>query len=197
MIGGKCHHFGLLYSRIIKSFPFAKRSCLWTFLKGAGRVGMKGSMREFPNGPVVRVPCFHCQGQFYPWLGTKIPEAALCGQKQEGSMNNKNTESSYQLSGGIFITDGTPWRQIRVDMELLKFERQTSMLTLSMQDFCRITALSLILLFQLRSLSHMYFIFPFCSRSIIGCLHRDLRVWAYLYRIINFAWYFNCYSFWY
>ena len=102
-------------------------------------------------------------------------------------MNNKNTESSYQLSGGIFITDSTPKRQIRVDTELLKFERQMFMLTLSMQDFCRIRGLSLILLFQPRFLSHMYFIFPFCLRPITGCLPRDPRVWAYLYSIINFV----------
>lgn len=61
------------------------------------------------------------------------------------------------------------------------------MLTLSMQDFCRIRGLSLFLLFQPRFLSHMYFIFPFCLRPIMGCLPRDPRVWAYLYSIINFV----------
>lgn len=34
----------------------------------------------------------------------------LCAakKKEEGSMNNKNTESSYQLSGGIYITGWYP-----------------------------------------------------------------------------------------
>ena len=37
--------------------------------------------REFPGGPVLRIPCFHCQGpEFNPWSGTKIPQAAQRGQ---------------------------------------------------------------------------------------------------------------------
>ena len=30
----------------------------------------KGEMREFPGGPVVRTPHFHCRGhRFNPWSG--------------------------------------------------------------------------------------------------------------------------------
>ena len=42
----------------------------------------KHSAREFPGGPVVRTPCFHCGGVgSIPGQGTKIPQAVQCGQK--------------------------------------------------------------------------------------------------------------------
>ena len=38
---------------------------------------------DFTGGPVVKILCFHCWGhRFDPLLGTKIPYAKLCGQKQ-------------------------------------------------------------------------------------------------------------------
>ena len=39
---------------------------------------------NFPGGPVVKTPCFHCRGLgFYSWLGNynKIPHSSQCGQK--------------------------------------------------------------------------------------------------------------------
>ena len=31
---------------------------------------LKIHLQEFPGGPVVRTPCFHCRGHgFDPWLG--------------------------------------------------------------------------------------------------------------------------------
>ena len=37
---------------------------------------------EFPGGPGVRTPCFQCWGPgSIPGRGTKIPQAAWCGQK--------------------------------------------------------------------------------------------------------------------
>ena len=38
--------------------------------------------QKFPGGPVVRTWCFHCHGLgLSPSQGTKIPQAAQCGQK--------------------------------------------------------------------------------------------------------------------
>ena len=40
-----------------------------------------GCWREFPGGPVVRTPRSHCRGLgSIPGQGTKIPQAAWCGQ---------------------------------------------------------------------------------------------------------------------
>ena len=40
--------------------------------------------REFPGGPMVKTPCFHCRWhKFYPWSGSKIPLAAWHGQKKK------------------------------------------------------------------------------------------------------------------
>ena len=38
---------------------------------------------EFPGRPVVRSPCFFRGHGFYLWSGTKIPKAALRGQKKK------------------------------------------------------------------------------------------------------------------
>ena len=40
------------------------------FLQRRGKSAFKVCLREFPGGPVVRTPHFHCQGPgFDPWLG--------------------------------------------------------------------------------------------------------------------------------
>ena len=37
---------------------------------------------DFPGGPVVKTPCFHCRGQrFDPGWRTKISHALWCDQK--------------------------------------------------------------------------------------------------------------------
>ena len=37
-----------------------------TYLEDIKRV----EYRDFPGGPMVRTPCFHCRGQgFHPWWG--------------------------------------------------------------------------------------------------------------------------------
>ena len=44
----------------------------------------KGILGEFPGGPVVRTRCLHWQGTgAIPGQGTKIPQAAQCGQKEK------------------------------------------------------------------------------------------------------------------
>ena len=131
-------------------------------------------------------------GGSIPGWGTKIPEAALCSQKKEGGQHEQ--QKYWVKLSVIWGNIHNRWyplktNQSRHGRNCWKFERQMFMLTLSMKDFCRIRGLSLILLFQPRFLSHMYFIFPFCLRPITGCLPRDPRVWAYLYSIINFVWF--------
>ena len=37
---------------------------------------------DFPGGPVVRTPCFHCRGNGFDW-GTRIPHAVWHGQKKK------------------------------------------------------------------------------------------------------------------
>ena len=44
---------------------------------------------DFPGGPVVKTPRFHCRGRrFDPWWGNKIPRAAQL--RQNTTQNNKN-----------------------------------------------------------------------------------------------------------
>ena len=45
---------------------------------------MKMKFREFPGGPVVRTPRFHCRGPgLLPGRATKIPKATWRGQKKK------------------------------------------------------------------------------------------------------------------
>ena len=40
--------------------------------------------RDFPGGPVVRTPCFHCRGHgFHPWSGSEDPTCQLAWPKKE------------------------------------------------------------------------------------------------------------------
>ena len=48
---------------------------------------------EFPGSPVVRVRCFHCCGLgSVPDWGTKISQAARCGQKKKKKMLHGNSD---------------------------------------------------------------------------------------------------------
>ena len=70
-------HPVLPYGCILCSFKFN----LFILLPFAFKKEKK--KREFPVGPVVRTPSFHCQGPgSIPGPGTKIPQAAWRGQKQ-------------------------------------------------------------------------------------------------------------------
>ena len=45
---------------------------------------VKKSGWEFPGGPVVRTPCFHCRGPgFDPWSGNEDPTSCAAGQKKK------------------------------------------------------------------------------------------------------------------
>ena len=42
----------------------------------------RNEVLDFPGGPVVKTPSFHCKGcRFDPWSG-KIPHATWCSQKK-------------------------------------------------------------------------------------------------------------------
>ena len=44
------------------------------------RITIKGAGQEFPGGPEVETPCFHCRGSIStPGQGTKISYDTLCG----------------------------------------------------------------------------------------------------------------------
>ena len=44
---------------------------------------------DFPGGPVVKTPSFHCRGLgFDPWSRTKIPHAAQRGTAKQKSVDN-------------------------------------------------------------------------------------------------------------
>ena len=56
----------------------------WKVCYRGSTADLRKQKREFPGGPVVRTPCFHCWGPgFNPWSGTKIPQAAWCGPKKK------------------------------------------------------------------------------------------------------------------
>ena len=45
---------------------------------------LKKQNRDFPGGPVVKTPFFHCRRHgFDPCQGTKIPHATQCSQKNK------------------------------------------------------------------------------------------------------------------
>ena len=51
---------------------------------------------DFPGSPVVKTPNFQCRGhKFNPCLGTKIPYAALCSQKEKKSLTLGWEVSAY------------------------------------------------------------------------------------------------------
>ena len=46
-------------------------------------MNLQNRNREFSGGPVVRTPCFHCQGSgLIPGQGTKILENMITAKKQ-------------------------------------------------------------------------------------------------------------------
>ena len=50
----------------------------------------KPHYRDFPGGPVLETPCFHCRGHgSIPGQGTKVPHAAR--PKKDKNKNKKNT----------------------------------------------------------------------------------------------------------
>ena len=47
--------------------------------------------REFPDGPVVRTPCFHCwEAGFSPWSGNYDPASRVVVKLRKQTNNNKN-----------------------------------------------------------------------------------------------------------
>ena len=56
----------------------------------------KDTDREFPGGPLVRTPSFHCQGpRFNPWSRTKSPQAASCTAKKKKKISY-NTDKNFK-----------------------------------------------------------------------------------------------------
>ena len=46
--------------------------------------------QDFPGSPVVKTPCFYCQGHgFDPWLEWRFPYAMQHGQKKKKNQNTK------------------------------------------------------------------------------------------------------------
>ena len=44
---------------------------------------MTNTFKDFPGGPVVKTPRFHCRGdRLYPWLGNKDPICFMVQQKK-------------------------------------------------------------------------------------------------------------------
>ena len=58
----------------------------------------KAKLAGLPGGPLVKAPCFRCRGAgSVPSWGTKILQAAQCGQKKrkKTKRENKTSNSSY------------------------------------------------------------------------------------------------------
>ena len=52
---------------------------------------------EFPGGPVVKTPCFHCRGRgFIPGPGTNIPHASQCIPQIKNKLINKIKDEGVQ-----------------------------------------------------------------------------------------------------
>ena len=50
----------------------------------------KAKLAGLPGGPLVKAPCFRCRGAgSVPSWGTKILQAAQCGQKRERKQKGK------------------------------------------------------------------------------------------------------------
>ena len=55
---------------------------------------VRNNQGDFPGGPVVRAPSFHCRGpRFDPWLGNEDPTrlAARPKKKKKGRKRKKET----------------------------------------------------------------------------------------------------------
>ena len=53
--------------------------------------------REFPGGPVVRTRSFHCWGPgSIPGQGTKIPQAAQCGQEKKKKKKDEEKSKEFK-----------------------------------------------------------------------------------------------------
>lgn len=77
------------------------------------------SLRETPGGPLVRTPRFHCRGRrFNPWSGTRIAQAAWCGQIKKQT-TAKKTDEEFDM----FTKKLLSWRYI---MYLMKYALQIS-----------------------------------------------------------------------
>ena len=66
---------------------------------------------DFPGGPVVKTPSFHCRGRgFNPWWGTKIPKAVRCSQKKKTQnkmiRNFKRATAEQQTKHGALLNTG-------------------------------------------------------------------------------------------
>ena len=52
------------YYSVTKGNEALTQDTMWVNLKN------KMLSRDFPGGPVVKTPCFHCRGHWFdPWLG--------------------------------------------------------------------------------------------------------------------------------
>ena len=44
----------------------------------------KTDLGDFPGGPVIKTPCFHCRGPgFHPWLGKQNPTCHMAQQRKK------------------------------------------------------------------------------------------------------------------
>ena len=62
------------------------------------------NLGEFPGGPVVRTPRFHChEPGLDPWSGnkTKIPQATQRGKKQKQKQTNKQKTHTGRIKSAL------------------------------------------------------------------------------------------------
>ena len=83
-----------MYKNVLSSFiHICPKLCLNQWM-------VKSIVREFPGGPLVRTPCFHCQGPgFNPWSGKLGPCKLRHGQKKK-----KYCGTSIQLNYYTYYT---------------------------------------------------------------------------------------------
>ena len=65
------------------------------YVQSAVGHAFRNSLQDFPGGPVVKTPCFHCRGHgFDPWLGKQDPTCHVSGPKK-GKKENKDNPGGY------------------------------------------------------------------------------------------------------
>ena len=94
------------------------------------------AFREFPGGPVVRIPGSQCfdQGSI-PGQATEIPQATWCGQKKRwNSIQNEGQSRDERVCGGVTETRGSEEKRRLDKLYTSTWKKSVSLLRLEVTN---------------------------------------------------------------
>ena len=103
----RARHFSNMFSELI-SCRCSKYKKQFGMVQREQNLDQKNiGMREFPGGQVVKTQCFHCHSlRSVPGWGTKILQAAWCGQKATTTLRWNSYFATYNL---LYVNFSGPW----------------------------------------------------------------------------------------